>query len=250
MQLLLVAAASTSCLVQSTHMVRALVTVGTTQFDALVRVVDTPEFIALLRAKGFDALHLQRGSTAEYMPRHVGSAACAAGGAFRCEVFDLRPNFGEEIAAASIVIGHAGACSLVRRLSSAATALTYTFAPPLTLVPPALPSPPLFRFFPTTHAAHSLIISLHPGAGTILETLRAGKPLIVVTNDALMDNHQLEIAGALADAGHLLIATPATLMDVLRDADLAALVAFPPPRLAPFRRLVDEEMCIDTRVRI
>ena len=131
-------------------MVRALVTVGTTQFDALVRVVDTPEFIALLRAKGFDALHLQRGSTAEYMPRHVGSAACAAGGAFRCEVFDLRPNFGEEIAAASIVIGHAGACSLVRRLSSAATALCWGWSPsllPSRSYPPLSPPRPFFGSF-------------------------------------------------------------------------------------------------------
>lgn len=86
--------------------------------------------------------------------------------------------------------------------------------------------------------------ALHPhaGAGTILETLRAGKPLIVVTNDALMDNHQLEVAGALADAGHLLCATPSTLMEVFRSVQFDALVPFPPARLAPFRALVDGEM--------
>ena len=62
-----------------------------------------------------------------------------------------------------------------------------------------------------------------------------------MTNDALMDNHQLEVAGALADAGHLLCATPSTLMEVFRSAEPDALVPFPPARLAPFRALVDGE---------
>lgn len=38
-----------------------------------------------------------------------------------------------------------------------------------------------------------LIIS-HAGTGSILDTLRKSKPLIVVINDKLMDNHQVQIA--------------------------------------------------------
>lgn len=45
------------------------------------------------------------------------------------------------------------------------------------------------------------------GAGSVLETLQAGKPLIVVINDLLMDNHQLELASQLAEDGHLYYAT-------------------------------------------
>jgi len=49
-----------------------------------------------------------------------------------------------------------------------------------------------------------LILS-HAGAGTVMEGLRMKKKLIVVINTKLMNNHQAELAGALADRGHLLM---------------------------------------------
>lgn len=42
------------------------------------------------------------------------------------------------------------------------------------------------------------------GAGSCLETLEKGKPLIVVINEKLMNNHQLELAKRLHRGGHLL----------------------------------------------
>ena len=41
----------------------------------------------------------------------------------------------------------------------------------------------------------------------MLETLRTGRPLIVVINELLMDNHQKELASQLEEDGHLFYAT-------------------------------------------
>ncbi|KAL6480257.1 hypothetical protein MHYP_G00112900 [Metynnis hypsauchen] len=70
-----------------------------------------------------------------------------------------------------------------------------------------------------------LVIS-HAGAGSCLEALGAGKPLLVVVNDKLMDNHQLELAKQLQVDSHLLYCTCSTLPQTLRDMDLSALLPF------------------------
>ena len=60
-----------------------------------------------------------------------------------------------------------------------------------------------------------LVIS-HAGAGTILQTLEAHKPLLVVVNEHLMNNHQLEIAHQMEQEGYLFHCTCATLTSALR----------------------------------
>lgn len=47
----------------------------------------------------------------------------------------------------------------------------------------------------------ALVLS-HAGAGTCLEALEAGKPLLVVVNDFLADNHQLELASKFNQEGY------------------------------------------------
>ncbi|PAV89403.1 hypothetical protein WR25_11930 isoform C [Diploscapter pachys] len=74
------------------------------------------------------------------------------------------------------------------------------------------------------------IVIGHCGAGTCLDVLRAKKPFIVVVNERLMDNHQMELATAMADENHLLFCTPSKLAETIRDNRLFELTPFHPPR--------------------
>merc|ERR1712173_510190 len=59
---------------------------------------------------------------------------------------------------------------------------------------------------PLVIAGAKMIIS-HAGAGSIIEGLSARKPLLVVINQTLMDNHQFEIAEEMAKRGHIQMST-------------------------------------------
>ncbi|XP_041111995.1 UDP-N-acetylglucosamine transferase subunit ALG13 homolog isoform X1 [Polyodon spathula] len=84
-----------------------------------------------------------------------------------------------------------------------------------------------------------LVIS-HAGAGSCLETLGAGTPLLVVVNDQLMNNHQLELARQLHRDGHLYYCTCRTLSDTLKKMDLSALNPFLPGQTEKFAAFLDK----------
>ncbi|KZT09468.1 glycosyltransferase family 1 protein [Laetiporus sulphureus 93-53] len=89
-----------------------------------------------------------------------------------------------------------------------------------------------------------LVIS-HAGSGTILDVLRLGKPLIVVPNSRLLDNHQQELASALQSLGHLQATTTADLPQAIETLDVSSFVPFPQFNGSRFRELLDEEMGYD-----
>ncbi|KAI4372266.1 hypothetical protein MLD38_010515 [Melastoma candidum] len=80
--------------------------------------------------------------------------------------------------------------------------------------------------------ASSLVIS-HAGSGSIFETLRLGKPLVVVVNEDLMDNHQIELAEELAERKHLYCARPQTLSKTIANMDVESLLPYVPGDATP-----------------
>lgn len=86
-----------------------------------------------------------------------------------------------------------------------------------------------------------LIIS-HAGAGSCLEALGAGKPLLVVVNDKLMNNHQLELARQLHSDSHLLYCTCSTLSETLRSMDISVLLPFIPGQPQNFADFLDKAL--------
>ncbi|XP_010528864.1 PREDICTED: UDP-N-acetylglucosamine transferase subunit ALG13 homolog [Tarenaya hassleriana] len=83
----------------------------------------------------------------------------------------------------------------------------------------------------------SLVIS-HAGSGSIFETLKLGRPLIVVVNEDLMDNHQCELAEELAERKHLFYARPQTLCRTVASMDLDSLVPYTPGDGTPVARII------------
>jgi UDP-N-acetylglucosamine transferase subunit ALG13 len=53
----------------------------------------------------------------------------------------------------------------------------------------------------------ALLVLTGAGSGTILDVLRIGKPLIVIPNPTLLDDHQTELAVSLQELGHLKAST-------------------------------------------
>lgn len=130
------------------------VTVGTTQFDALVAALLRPSTLDALARLGFRRLRIQHGRGSPPPPPPPGCGLAV-------EAYAFKPSLGADMDEAGLVISHAG-------------------------------------------------------SGSILEALGRRKPLLVVVNEALMDNHQAELADELHSRRHLVAARCDTLEAALR----------------------------------
>jgi beta-1,4-N-acetylglucosaminyltransferase len=98
-----------------------------------------------------------------------------------------------------------------------------------------------YRFKPSVAAdvaAAALVVS-HAGAGSVYEAARACKPLVVAVNSALADNHQWELARAMAARGHAVACEPAGLASALAGVTLGPRPPLPPPHAAEFVAALD-----------
>lgn len=85
---------------------------------------------------------------------------------------------------------------------------------------------PYIQDFCAAVKSADLIIS-HAGAGTCLEVLQNEKPLVVVINEDLMDNHQIELAVELQEHNYLYYCTCSTLLQTLRNKNFKDLRKYP-----------------------
>lgn len=128
------------------------------------------------------------------------------------EVFDYAPTIIDHIEKANFVIGHSGIYFIISSFS-------------------------IFSFLSIINLC---VVFIWIGAGTILDVLRCGKPLLVVINDSLMDNHQTELADKLSAEGFLKSCTVDTLKSALKSFNFDSIKKFPAPNLDTFPKFLDK----------
>uniref|UniRef100_A0A4Y0BKN3 UDP-N-acetylglucosamine transferase subunit ALG13 n=1 Tax=Anopheles funestus TaxID=62324 RepID=A0A4Y0BKN3_ANOFN len=158
------------------------VTVGTTEFEDLVRTVASAAVLQQLTALGCETLTIQFGKGEKLNVDNVQKLTN-----IRLSAYGLKSSIGDDISSADLVISHAG-------------------------------------------------------AGSCIEVLEAGKPLIVVVNETLMNNHQTELAERLSKDKNLFYCTPNTLLQTLKESDLNQLEALAPGALDSFVNHLDTFM--------
>jgi beta-1,4-N-acetylglucosaminyltransferase len=102
----------------------------------------------------------------------------------------------------------------------------------------------VFRFSSSIESfmQNAILIISHAGAGSIMEALALRRPLIVVVNQTLMDNHQLELSSALEKKGYLLSTDCSELHLAIKKMSSLSLEPYPPKTPQAFADLVDQTM--------
>ncbi|KAI8817663.1 glycosyltransferase family 28 C-terminal domain-containing protein [Fimicolochytrium jonesii] len=188
---------------------RIFVTVGTTRFDSLITTVCSHPFLTLLLDLNCSSLTIQHGS----------SPLCL-----------------------TTVPGVTPASSP----PDTSTDHHFTYTSPTHPTPLAIHT---YTYHPTllpSLTSATLIIS-HAGAGSILESLALRKPLLVVVNETLMDNHQTELAEALAGMGVVRWTRVEGLVECLGKGGWGAMKALGGREAGRLVRVLDEEAGFELR---
>jgi len=96
----------------------------------------------------------------------------------------------------------------------------------------------------TTEIQNADLIIGHAGVGTIFEALEMEKPIVVVPNTKLMNNHQREISEEMESQGYLQTSTCVTLIDNIKKTNLQTRPVFPKTESSAWRDM----LCIKLRL--
>ncbi|KAF5839569.1 glycosyl transferase [Dunaliella salina] len=110
-------------------MKKALVTVGTTKFEELVRAVDSPAFAEVLQKHGFQELVIQTG-TGRYLPRKLvphGQQAHVQGLLVRH--LNFTSSLTELMSSCCLIISHAGSGSIFEALTCTSSSTRLVVVP-------------------------------------------------------------------------------------------------------------------------
>jgi beta-1,4-N-acetylglucosaminyltransferase len=93
-----------------------LVTVGSTHFEELIKVVDTQEFVDFIWERGYKKLVIQYGPKAKHIPGPAIETICENKDV-ELECFAQTSEFAKYMQSADLIISHAGAGSIMEGLS-------------------------------------------------------------------------------------------------------------------------------------
>lgn len=153
-----------------------LITTGATvTFEALVDYVVSPSFLRSLSDLGFRRVAIQYGNQIEN-GRNL-SKQFFSDALDNHNVVDLLD---------FLLTNETNDKSVTTFANSTMTLLAFAFSPDI-----------------ASYIADADIVVSHAGTGSILDTLRLHKPLLVVTNQQLMNDHQEEVASQFEKEGYL-----------------------------------------------
>ncbi|OEU18716.1 Glyco_tran_28_C-domain-containing protein, partial [Fragilariopsis cylindrus CCMP1102] len=141
------------------------VTVGTTRFDKLVEAVTSKVALEWMKRQGFSSLTIQYGRGIK-PPEMISSSSSI----IDIQTYDFRPSLIDDMEKADLILSHAGAGTVMEVLR--------------------------MKNFDYNDNDNDNDNNNKTTTGTT-------KKLIVVINTELMDNHQTELATAMADRGHI-----------------------------------------------
>lgn len=177
-----------------------VLTGATVTFEALVRQVTLAPFVAALGALGVRRLRVQYGHEPNVSAALFGECAAA-----------WRAAGGTECHATAVAVYEAQGVTVEA-----------------------------FAFLHCLDAFIALldVVVSHAGTGSIVDVLRQHRPLVVVVNELLMDNHQAEVARHMARANHCVVSTVAGVADAVAAVLARRVVLQPLPAAAPVVQLI------------